>query len=241
MTHTCARGLYHLWLVEQATGHYLNISYHWPSGTFLSEIWINSYFHIRQCNWKCNQKRLNIHQCIITYLKPSSLQIISPAFWLKPSRHTVPHWFLYNTSTRPENGLDPFTSRNSVRRWFTWWRHHIETFDVYVDLRLNKRLCKQSRHQWFETPSRSLWRQWNGFIWSMSYLFDIQTCISVLLCNGMYESICIMWPDIERTYAFQHNGMSCTRSWTNTVYSIVSTVRLWYLQCVSRDDTAVLL
>ena len=70
----------------------------------------------------------------------------------------------------------------------TWWRHQMETFssllvlcegnssvtggfpsqrqvtrslDVYFDLRLNKRLRKQSRHRWFETPSRSLWRHCN--------------------------------------------------------------------------------
>ena len=31
-------------------------------------------------------------------------------------------------------------------------------FDVFFDLRPNKRLSKQSRRRWFETPSRSLWR-----------------------------------------------------------------------------------
>ena len=31
-------------------------------------------------------------------------------------------------------------------------------FDVSFDLRLNKRLSKQSRRRWFETPLRSLWR-----------------------------------------------------------------------------------
>ena len=46
------------------------------------------------------------------------------------------------------------------------------SFDVFFDLRPNKRLSKQSRRWWFETPSRSLWRhcnadkvrmrQWNG-------------------------------------------------------------------------------
>ena len=30
-------------------------------------------------------------------------------------------------------------------------------FDVFFDLRLNKQLIKQSRRQWFETPSCSLW------------------------------------------------------------------------------------
>ena len=66
----------------------------------------------------------------------------------------------------------------------TWWRHQMETFsavlaicagnspvpgefpaqrpvtrsfDVFFDLRLNKRLSKQSWGWWFETPSRSLW------------------------------------------------------------------------------------
>ena len=31
-------------------------------------------------------------------------------------------------------------------------------FDVFFDLRLNKRLSKQSRRRWFETPLHSLWR-----------------------------------------------------------------------------------
>ena len=71
----------------------------------------------------------------------------------------------------------------------TWWHHQMETlsailtlcagnspvtgefpshrpvtrsFDVFFDLHLNKRLSKQSRRWWFETPSRSLWRHCNG-------------------------------------------------------------------------------
>ena len=67
----------------------------------------------------------------------------------------------------------------------TWWRHQMETFsallaicagnspvigeftaqrpvtqnfDVFFDPWLNKRLSKQLRGWWFETPSRSLWR-----------------------------------------------------------------------------------
>ena len=70
----------------------------------------------------------------------------------------------------------------------TWWRHQMETFsallalctgnsratgefpyqrpvtrsfNVFLDLRLNKRLNKQSWCQWFETPSCSLWRHRN--------------------------------------------------------------------------------
>ena len=70
----------------------------------------------------------------------------------------------------------------------SWWRHQMETFsallaicagnspvtgefsaqgpvtrnfDVFFHLCLNKRLSKQSRGWWFETPSRSWWRHCN--------------------------------------------------------------------------------
>ena len=70
----------------------------------------------------------------------------------------------------------------------SWWRHQMETlfallahcegnplvtsgfpsqrpvtrsFDVFFNLHLDKQLSEQSRRWWFETPSRSLWRQRN--------------------------------------------------------------------------------
>ena len=76
-----------------------------------------------------------------------------------------------------------------------WWRHQMETFsallaicagnspvygefpaqrpvtrgfDVFFDLRLNKRLSKQSWGWWLETLSCSLWRQSN-VIWTMKW------------------------------------------------------------------------
>ena len=76
----------------------------------------------------------------------------------------------------------------------TWWRHQMKTFsvllalcagnspvtgefpsqrpvtpsfDTFFDLRLNKRLNKQSRRSRFETPSRSLWRHRNE-MWHIS-------------------------------------------------------------------------
>ena len=39
---------------------------------------------------------------------------------------------------------------------------HAWSFDVFFDLCLNKRLSKQSRGWWFETPSGSLWRHCNA-------------------------------------------------------------------------------
>ena len=87
----------------------------------------------------------------------------------------------------------------------TWWRHQMETFsalqvicagnspvtgefpaqrpvtrsfDVFFDLRLNKRLSKQSWGWWFETPSWSLWRHCND---------TVQTWCIIL---GMYCTLC---------------------------------------------------
>ena len=56
-------------------------------------------------------------------------------------------------------GNSPVTAGNSpVTGEFPSYR---QWRDVFFDLRLNKRLSKQSRRWWFETPSRSLWRHCN--------------------------------------------------------------------------------
>ena len=79
-----------------------------------------------------------------------------------------------------------------------WWRHQMETFsallaicagnspvpgefptqrpvtqsfDVFFDLRLNKRLSKQSRRRWFETSSRLLWRHCNAKVHPKNYAY----------------------------------------------------------------------
>ena len=46
-------------------------------------------------------------------------------------------------------------------------------FDVFFELRLNKRLSKQSKLRWFQTPSRSLWRQCNAHEGMISTAYDI--------------------------------------------------------------------
>ena len=89
----------------------------------------------------------------------------------------------------------------------TWWRHQMETFaallalcagnspvtgefpaqrpvtrsfDVFFNLRLNKRLSKQSWGWWFETPSRSLWRHRNEIvIWLRCLAWLIASCMVI--------------------------------------------------------------
>ena len=56
------------------------------------------------------------------------------------------------------------------------------SFDVYFDLRLNKRLCKQSRGWWFETLLCPLWRHSNGmqglgiFVYCINKLLKLNSC-----------------------------------------------------------------
>ena len=57
-----------------------------------------------------------------------------------------------------------------------------QSFDVFFDLRLNKRLSKQSRCQWFETPSRSLCRHCNQYPACQHTLWR-----RVRLCNGWWR------------------------------------------------------
>ena len=53
------------------------------------------------------------------------------------------------------------------------------SFDVFFDLRLNRRVNKQSCGQWFDTPLRSLWRQCNdssifsGLVSYLSKMFSL--------------------------------------------------------------------
>ena len=90
----------------------------------------------------------------------------------------------YNDATVCNMGATHWT------HWpWAWWCHQMETFsvllaicagnspvpgefpaqrpvtrsfDVFFDLRTNRRLSKQWRGWWFETQSRSLWRHRNG-------------------------------------------------------------------------------
>ena len=83
-----------------------------------------------------------------------------------------------------------------VKSYRAWWRHQMETFtallalcevippvtggfpsqrpvtrnfDIFFVMRLNKRLGKQAIGGWFETPSRSLLRHYNGQMKTLRY------------------------------------------------------------------------
>ena len=105
---------------------------------------------------------------------------------------------------------------HGMRLLISWWRHQMEnfsallvpgefpaqkpvtqSFDVFFDLRQNKRLSKQSWGWWSETPSSSLWRHRNDIIWRRYAKFlhqydtavwwvlaelSLEICLSLLVC-----------------------------------------------------------
>ena len=79
---------------------------------------------------------------------------------------------------------------------FSTQRPVMRSFDVFFDLRLNKRLSKQPWGWWFETPSWSLWRQCNDMprldvstrvcwmIWYSYSFLSVFTCRFQLYSSG---------------------------------------------------------
>ena len=112
-------------------------------------------------------------------------------------------------------GNSPVTGEFPAQRPVTW------SFDVSFDLRLNKRLSKQSEGWWFETPSRPLWRHCNvsGMIWywiSQSYFL-----ISLLLFHFIMVIISIA--DIFMSMATPFK-LPIWTLWTYTLGNFGSTI-----------------
>ena len=63
----------------------------------------------------------------------------------------------------------------------------MRSFDVFFDVRLNKRLSKQSRVWWFGTPSRSLWRH----CYEMSFFIRIWMEVIPLGWRGLSQFGCL--------------------------------------------------
>ena len=101
--------------------------------------------------------------------------IFSNPVWLLLFR--LPHYGLarYHRMMTSSNGnifrvTGPLCGEFTGPGEFPTQRPVTRSFDVFFDLRLNKRLSKQPWGWWFETPSWSLWCQCNGtcpFVWSL--------------------------------------------------------------------------
>ena len=81
------------------------------------------------------------------------------ALWHLLNFNTPLEWWRHQKETSALLALD---ARNSpVTGEFPAQRPVTRSFNIFFDVRLNKRLSKQSWGWWFETTSRSLWRHRN--------------------------------------------------------------------------------
>ena len=78
----------------------------------------------------------------------------------------------------------PLCGEFTGHRWITLTRPVTRSFDVFSELRLDKRWNKQSWGWWFGTPSRLLWRQCNG----KSY-YHMMLCT---ILNGICHIPCLV-------------------------------------------------
>ena len=87
------------------------------------------------------------------------------------------------------------------------------SYDVYFDLRLNKRLSKQPRGWWLETQSRPLWRQYNVQPCRVHPTKYALASPIVLLCQDdvmSWKRFLQYWPFVRGIYLLPidspHNG-----------------------------------
>ena len=92
----------------------------------------------------------------------------------------------------------PCAGNSPVTGEFPSQRPVTRTFDVFFDLRLNKRLSKQSRRRWFETPSRSLWRHCNVEGCRLCQVNKTDTYLFRISLMSRYLHIINMYYDRER-------------------------------------------
>ena len=128
---------------------------------------IGYYFWPMSCNIKWNDYRYRIYHLVVL-----SMCVYRECLIISNDIHCAPHrvkrftWFMYILFI---NYDDVIKWKHFPRYWsFVRGIHRSpaqrpvpRSFDVFFDLRLNKRLSKQSWGWWFETLSRPLWRQCN--------------------------------------------------------------------------------
>ena len=103
------------------------------------------------------------------------------------------------TSKPRVTGLCAGNSSGTVE--FPAQRPVTRSFDVFFDLRLNKRLSKQPWSWWFETPAWSLWRHRNDSViistfsratywYSQAKMFNVRSFVPILRTNGICFYFC---------------------------------------------------
>ena len=152
-------------------------------------------------------------------------------------RHVDVHSCLYMllTSQTVFRGLPPQTMMTSSNGNM----FRVTGFDVFFDLRLNKRLSKQWWGWWFETPSRSLWRHHNDYFGMMYPCPDLRQNLSV---KRWYFPV---FPVIFRNLGFDFTpiGVCFIAVWSKTMRSFFCSCghdSRWYSSATQLKYTDIL-
>ena len=89
------------------------------------------------------------------------------------------------------------------------------SFDVFFDLHLNKRLSKQPKRWWFETPLRPLWRNCNVFVSSrMTFIIDIcwYLILNLWKCHPVTVTCKLLWGERKQGHWWTLN-ISSSNIW----------------------------
>ena len=129
--------------------------------SFFVHQWIQSILMIKQHLWTCFTWHISYWSLWLEVpAMPIALLSLKALIRLDCQPSTV-------TERRPPVSImhdDVIKWKHFPRNWPFVQRPVTRSFDVFFDLRLNKRLSKQPWGWWFETLSWSLWRQCNGVI-----------------------------------------------------------------------------
>ena len=83
------------------------------------------------------------------------------------------------------------------------------SFDVYFDLRLNKRLCKQSWGWWFQTLLCPLWRHSNVMPLLQAHWNSRLPTVHILCCCLIITWFVMPWPCIQHLNTLRSRQNVC--------------------------------
>ena len=141
----------------------------------------------------------------------------------------------------------------------SWWRHQMEpfsallaicagnspvpgefpaqrpvthSFDVFFDLRLNKRLSKQSWGWWFETLSRPLWRHRN--VWQTCDYWALRSMLLYRNVTSLFVT-CIMYTHLRLNMSQYCMRFCLVSSVIKPLYVTSSPVQRQYVLALCAD------
>ena len=143
--------------------------------------WISSEWRAENLSWKLSFNQAlpgwDYSNSVLHSLRETHFYIWKDVCYIPINHYLKPwwlHWYAYMSPGFSEmrymmtssNGnifrvTGHFSGEFTGPRWIPAQRPVTQSVDVFFDLRLNKRLSKQSWGWWFETLPRPLWRHSN--------------------------------------------------------------------------------